>query len=58
MRYGDTTSLYKENVEGKEISLRANTDQVWFDGAVAGDQWTIETANNKDARAVSFSTIN
>ena len=28
--------------------LRKNTEEVWFDGAVAGNQWTIETANNKD----------
>ena len=57
LRIGDTTSLYKENVSGREILLSPNTDQLWFYGAVAGDQWTIESANNKDPKAISISII-
>ncbi len=57
MRIGDTTSLYKENVAGREILLRSYTDQLWFDGAIGGDQWTIENANNKDPKAISISII-
>ena len=57
LRIGDTTSLFKENVSGREILLRSYTDQLWFDGAVAGDQWKIENANNKDPKAISISLI-
>ena len=59
LRVGDKISFYKENLAGREISLRAGNNEVWLDnGNINGDQWTIETANNGDAKAVSFSKTN
>ena len=59
LRVGDKLSFYKENLAGKEISLRGANNEVWLDnGLINGDQWTIEAANNGDSKAVSFSRNN
>ena len=59
MRIGDQISLYKENIAGKEISLRGVNNEAWLDnGLISGDKWTIEAANNGDSKAISFSGKN
>ena len=58
LRVGDKLSFYKENLAGREISVRAGNNEVWLDnGSINGDQWTIETMNSGDQKAISFSKL-
>ena len=56
LRVGDKLSFYKENLAGREISVRAGNNEVWLDnGSINGDNWTIEIVNSGDQKAISFS---
>jgi len=59
LRVGDKVSLYKDNLAGKEITVRGANNEVWLDnGSIDGDEWTIEAATNGDSKAISFSNTN